>query len=186
MKKYIYVMMMVLVAGIGCQDDDDNFDPLLLHHDDENANAPALPVGEFEAAAHFTINDVRRHPNTELVAIDYFIEDLPAYAEVRISESNGSNVPGNITFSRDVTNQIIPFSWNRVNLGDAQPLGDGLWLSVFFDNTVDNLRFMGCDAGPGRANGDWLYDDFDGQWLSYQTRTGESINWNIRGVLQNR
>ena len=186
MKTHAYILLLALAAMMGCADDDDNFNLYLLSYDGENSTAPALPVGEYEAAAHYDIDEVRRHPGTELVAIEYFIYDRPEWAEVRISESNGNNTPGNIVFSQVVTNQIIPFSWNRVNLGDAQALNDGLWLSVYFENSVEDLRTMGCDAGPSTGEGDWFYDSFDDQWRTYQARTQESINWNIRGVLQDR
>lgn len=186
MKKYIYFLALIAIFSIGCQDDDVSFDPLVLQHDGANATAPALPIGVYEAAVHFNSNDVQLHPNTELIALEYYIQERPAYAEIRLSSSNGGNVPGNIFFSREVTNLIEPFGWNRFDLGTPQQLNNGLWISLYFENDVEFLRTMGCDGGPAVTNGDWLYDDFDGQWLTYQGRTGESINWNIRGILQDR
>jgi len=46
------------------------------------------------------------------------------------------------------------------------------------------LQTIGCDAGPNSTGGDWLYQESDGRWLTFQQRTTtESINWNIRGFV---
>jgi hypothetical protein len=42
---------------------------------------------------------------------------------------------------------------------------------------------IGCDAGPSKDNGDWLYESGDGQWISFLDRGGDDINWNIRAVI---
>ena len=43
---------------------------------------------------------------------------------------------------------------------------------------------LGCDAGPTDGGGDWLFRDSDGEWDSFRQRAGgESINWNIRGII---
>ncbi len=185
MKWYSYLLIFAL-GFASCADDDDSFDPYVLKHDGENSTSPNLPPGEFEAAVHFTVLDIDQYPGKELIAIDYNVYEVPDRAEIRVSESNGSSVPGNIIFSRDVTNEINPFGWNTVNLGTPIPLEGGLWLSLYFENSVDDRQTIGCDGGPGSVNGDWLFDSYDNQWLSYRSRTGESINWNIRGVLQDQ
>jgi hypothetical protein len=185
MKSYIYLILL-LIGAFGCSNDDSPANPNLLNFDGPNATSPALPIGDYEAAAHFNANFVADYQNKELIAIDYFMYNIADRVEVRVSESLGSSLPGNIIFSRDVTNEIIPFSWNTVNLGAPISISGGLWLSVYFENSVDNLQIIGCDGGPGQANGDWLYDSFDDQFASYRSRTGESINWNIQGVLQDR
>ncbi len=43
---------------------------------------------------------------------------------------------------------------------------------------------IGCDAGPRKTNGDWLFSGADLSWLTYQERTGEGVNWNIRGRVE--
>jgi hypothetical protein len=47
----------------------------------------------------------------------------------------------------------------------------------------DVLQSIGCDAGPAAPDGDWLYQDSDQEWQTFRQRTGESINWNIRGKV---
>ena len=43
---------------------------------------------------------------------------------------------------------------------------------------------MGCDAGENyTGEGDWLFQDADFQWLTFANRTGDRINWNIRGKV---
>lgn len=187
MKKLLYLFVAIAVVSFtACQDDDDNFDLYTLNHDGANADAPALPAGSYEAAAHFTRADVERHAGTELVAIEYFIRDKPAYAEVRISPSDGSNQPGTNYEFYDVTNELTPFSWNTLQLPFAKSIEEGLWLSVYFESVVDDQRIIGCDGGPAALNGDWLYDDYDQTFQTYEAREGVSINWNIRGVLRDR
>lgn len=185
MKKYFYLALIITIGFASCQDDDD-IDPYLLHHDGENVGSPFLPPNIYEAGAHFTSNDVQRYAGKELIAIDYNIFDIPDYAEIRVSESTGSSVPGSIIFSRDVTNEIIPFSWNRLNIGNGIDLDGGLWISLYFETTSSSTdqQTIGCDAGPSNGNGDWLYDEADGRWLSYWSRVQESVNWNLQGILQ--
>lgn len=188
MKTITYFLFAALLAisFTACQDDDDNFDLYTLRHDGDNATAPALPAGKYEAAVHFPLSDVQRHTGTELIAVEYFIQDRPAYAEIRISASNGTDTPPQNYDLYDITNQLQPFSWNTLQLPVARSIDDGLWLSVYFESAVDDQRIIGCDGGPSVRNGDWLYDDFDQQFRTYEARTGESINWNIRGILRDR
>ena len=186
MKYYLYLLTIIIIGIAGCGNDDDSFDPYLINHDGPNATSPALPIGDYEAGAHFNVNFVSGYLDKNLIAVDYFMYNIPDRVEVRVSASLGSSIPGGIIFSRDVTNEIIPFSWNRLDLGTPISLDNGLWLSVYFENSVDDLQVIGCDGGPGQANGDWLYDSFDNQFLSYRSRTGESINWNIQGVLADK
>ena len=185
MKKYIYLALLASIAFSGCQDDD-NIDPYLLHHDGENVTSPFLPSGAYEAAAHFNSNVAIRYVGKELIAIEFNMYELPDYAQIRVYESTGQNNPGGVLFTQIVTNEIIPFSWNRFDLPTAIDLDGGIWVGVYFEHFGRQAQTMGCDGGPSAGNGDWLWDEADSQWLSYFSRTSESINWNIQGVLQDK
>lgn len=181
------LLLASILTFVSCSDDDAEFDPYVLHYDGENNNSPPLPPGEYEAAAHFATSDLTDYFDKELVAIELYIYNRPDSGSVVISESAGPGSPGNIIQSYDIKDDIDPFSWNRVELTSPLPLDDGLWLSFYFENSINNYQIMGCDAGPRDANGDWLFDSQDSpQWRTYADRTGESINWNIRGILQDR
>lgn len=183
MKNYFYFALLLAIGFASCQDDD-NIDPYSLHHDGESVGSPFLPYGEYEAATHFTAGYVSQYSGKELSAIEYNVYEMPEFAEIIVSESNGLGRPGGILFSQVVTNQLIPFSWNQLNLGVPIDLDGGLWISLYFRNSPGESQTIGCDSGPAQGNGDWLYDDVDQQWQTYSNRVGESVNWSIRGVLQ--
>jgi len=57
-----------------------------------------------------------------------------------------------------------------------------LWIAVVYTIT-QSTQVVGCDAGPRDANGDYLKDNTT--WTTFLDFTGsESINWNVRGIVE--
>ncbi|HLF64051.1 MAG TPA: hypothetical protein VI603_09870 [Saprospiraceae bacterium] len=59
---------------------------------------------------------------------------------------------------------------------------------MYFEDWTDGtkstaLQVIGCDAGPSKDNGDWLYQSSDGLWRSFLDRGGDDINWNVRAGI---
>lgn len=186
--RYLLLLFLVGTLFIACKDDDEGLviDPYLLHYDGPNETAPILPVSDFEAGVFFPRSVTNQYGAKKLVAIEYYIKELAEVIEVNVSENTGGNIPGALIFSQTVTSDVQEESWNRIDLNEPINIDNGLWLSVYFKNAIDQSQTIGCDAGPGKIHGDWLWDKADGQWRSYLDRYGQSINWNIRGILEDQ
>jgi hypothetical protein len=61
--------------------------------------------------------------------------------------------------------------------------GEDLWISVGVTHAAFQ-QSLGCDAGNSyTGEGDWLFKSTDGQWQTFANRTGDRVNWNIRGKI---
>ncbi len=165
---------------------DDNVNPAdenLLRYDGENATGPLLDAGEYETAARFTPAQTANFAGRNLIGVRWFTGPLPATCEVRIYDQGASNEPGALLYSANVINQVNDFGWTEHTLSTPIPIeAEDLWISIAFTHT-QRAQSIGCDAGPSRANGDWIFDAALGEWQTYRARTNESVNWNIRGVV---
>jgi hypothetical protein len=186
MKRIYLLFLFPVFLFSACQDDDDTQnipDDNILAYDGENSTGPLLEEGYYEAAVLFPASTIQQYSGRSLEAVTFFMGDYPAACEVRIYEGTTDGRPASLIFSSNVTNGIAAPSWNSLVLDPPIVLADeDIWLSVALTHNRDQ-QSIGCDAGPNQANGDWLYDDADGQWLPYTQRTPESVNWNIRGEL---
>ena len=107
----------------------------------------------------------------------------PQSAEIRIYGEGSPSFPGTLLYAAVVTDQIRTLQWNEHTLSTPVDMtGDDLWISVALTHASEQ-QSIGCDSGPNVANGDWLFQSADGQWDTYRNRTGESVNWNIRGKI---
>ncbi|MCG8328320.1 MAG: hypothetical protein MI974_11575 [Chitinophagales bacterium] len=184
-----FLFLGVVLLFTACQDDDDGPQPQptddLLAYDGDNNTGPLLDAGNYEAAVLFPANIIQDYTGRKLNAVTFFIGELPANCEVRVYEgTTNDGRPSNLIFASDVTNGLVAPSWNRLFLDPPITLAeDDIWLSIALTHNQQQ-QSIGCDAGPNQANGDWLYDNSDGEWITYIQRTQESVNWNIRGELE--
>ena len=90
---------------------------------------------------------------------------------------------GSIEGGAVITRDLHISTQSDLNLlaGVRQVHGD-LWISLAITHS-DVQQSIGCDAGPNKSGGDWLFKSADGLWDTYLDRTGESVNWNIRGIV---
>lgn len=181
MNRIALLFLAVSLTLIGCQEDEIIDRENLLSYDGPNNTAPLLPIGEYEAAARFTSAELAQYVGQKLVEVSFFIGDLPRDCVVKIYDQGTPTTPGTLLYQASVSNSLNPRSWNNHEV--RRPIditGKDLWIAVnVYHNDV--LQSIGCDAGPAIPDGDWLYEDSDQQWQTFQQRTGESINWNIRG-----
>ncbi len=167
-----------------CSDDDNPVPDNVLRLDGENVSGPVLVTGEHELAVHFNTNIMADFAGRQLTEIEFFVgETLPANCRVRVY-NGGTSAPGTQIYEFDVTNGLQTLRWNKHILATPIDLNGGdLWLSVFVMLNSEQ-RPIGCDAGPRKDGGDWLFSSTDGQWRTFQARTNESVNWNIRGTVE--
>lgn len=187
---YRYLLYTLFALGIiisGCTKDED---PIIvgsrMSYDGDNNTSPFLPAGPYEAAAHFPISNIPEAEGRELVAVQFNAYEVPnEYGFIKVYASNGSNTPGVELYDQEISGEIIANQWNTHTLTTPVPIdGNGIWISFAFSH-LGQQQTIGCDAGPGVSNGDWMFDGSDNRWQTFRVRTGESINWNIRGVLSN-
>lgn len=184
--KYLSLLFVALVlVTSSCKKDEPDPPTIdnLLFWDGENATAPILPGGNsYETAVFFPESSTDIYTSRQLLAVD-FVVYTPFDGTVFIYEG-GSNQPGSIVAEQNFTaSQLTNNAWNRVTFNNpARINGLNLWIGIRFDAVGDN-QLVGCDAGPNRSGGDWLFESSDNQWQTYRQRSGESINWNIRGVV---
>jgi hypothetical protein len=182
MKQLIYLLFAgLLITGAGCKKDD--LGANLLSYDGENASGPILVAGFHEAAVRFPENITDPFTGRQLLRVTYFMGAKPQKAELYIYGPGNSASPGQLLYSADITDEIRPLRWSIHTLATPVDItGEDLWISIGLTH-AGTQQSIGCDAGPAKDNGDWLFQSTDGLWQSFRNRTGESINWNIRGEL---
>lgn len=195
-ERYIISLLLIIAPAFvffGCNKDEEeeevrNYAPELpsgtvgLNHDTYNVDAPLLVAGLYEQGSRFSAADQAGMIGGRLTQIRYYVASEPVGAEVRVYR-NGSNLPEDLVYSASVTDEINRSSWNIHTLSDTLLIEDSpLWITVRFQAGFEG-RFIGCDPGPAHGSGDWMWDDADGTWSRFLNRTGASINWNVRGVV---
>lgn len=189
--KQSHVILAILISGLlfSCGDDDP-FSPLdgdLLRYDGENQSSPLLEPGDHELAVYFPARVLKDAGGKKLVQIEVYAGSAPQTCQLRVREGNTATSPGNILYQKDITSQVQGSPrWIIHTLDTPVDItGDeDLWISVAVTHT-NSSQTIGCDAGPRRDGGDWIWQSANGTWQTFQQLTGtESVNWNLRGVVE--
>ncbi len=182
MKKYFSLAALAIVLmTFSCKtvDELDN----ILRLDGDNQTGPLLEAGSFELAVRFAPQHSSKFLGRQLEGIQWYNGPRAATTAIKIYGEGSSNEPGALLHSEVVTSQVKSFTWNEHTLSTPIDIPDGdLWISLVVTHN-EQQQSIGCDAGPNKSGGDWLYKASDGQWETYLQRTGESVNWNIRGIV---
>lgn len=185
MKISYFFLFLFAISIAACGDDDSNPTPdNVLQHDGENNSGPLLAAGEHELAVHFPATTMADYVGKKLTEVEFFVgQPLPQNCKVRVY-LGGASSPGTLAYEFDVTSGLQTVKWNTHKISTPIDLtGDDLWLGIFVVHAAEQ-QSIGCDAGPRNEGGDWLFSGSDSEWKSYVNRTGESVNWNIRGVVE--
>jgi hypothetical protein len=175
---FLFLLGLAILSG-ACNKEGNN----LLQLDGENATGPLLSAGPHETAVRFSPEQTRKFNGKNLSAVLWYTGPRAGSTEVRVYGPGTGNTPGTLLYTKDVSSSVRPFSWNEHTLSAPIPIkGDEeIWIGIAFVLASEGLT-IGCDDGPNRSGGDWLFSN-DNQWRTYLARTGESINWNIRGKI---
>lgn len=178
----LLTLLLLFALGLtACEKD--GSDVTTLSHDSANVSGPLLTAGTHELAVQFTSNETAPLAGRALERVSFYLGPAPAKLELIVYGEGNDDEPGAQLYRIDLTNRLQPFDWNEHRLVSPVELtGEDLWLSIAVTHS-ENQQSVGCDAGPAEAGGDWLLHDDDGNWLTFRTRTGESVNWNIRGFV---
>lgn len=184
MKNILTILLAFSVLFISsCQDDDDNFGETTLTHATENVSGPFLPAGTHEFLVHFDAADLAQYAGRRLDRIEFFLGELPAGVGVAVQSGSNPNFPSDQVYFRDIGSRVNATGWISHRLAETVTIGDlDLWLNVIV-SLDQQQRSVGCDAGPRKTGGDWLLRQQDNDYITFADITGESVNWNIRGIL---
>ena len=193
--KFCFVLL--FFSGLNCGKDNNNTTtppiitpPLstctnceLLYYGQNQADAPTLDPGLYEAAARFTPTKIGNLVGKTIKEIHFFIIEKPDSIKLKLygpSNDSTGTAPGDLLYSADITESAKSHRWNAHILTQAVTLkNEDMWLSIEF-KLSDYRKTIGCDPGPALPDGDWLYSSFDGKWTPFNIRNGTSINWTVR------
>lgn len=185
MKKAFSLALGMLLLLSACTKEENGFDiENTLHYDTGNQSAPNLPAGKHEAAARFGSDKLAAYTGRKLTEVYFFLAAIPDECTVKIYGPGSAGQPGALLYSATISKSLKAFDWNRHELRLPISIdGNDLWISIALTHSATQ-QSIGCDAGPANGNGDWLYQDLDQAWKTFQARTRtESINWNIRAKV---
>lgn len=177
----------------GCIDDDDDFfddepdlppieNVAVLNLDGDNVSGPTLGAGTHRLGVQFYEEDLLDFDGRELEGARIFVGRQPASLRISV-HPGGEAVPGFETEALEVVGDIpsggwFDFAFERPVTIDAS---DVLWLVVEVEHDAPQ-QSIGCDAPGSRIDGgDWLWSN--DRWRTFQERSGEEVNWNIRGLV---
>lgn len=176
---------LAIFAFAACGDDDGaTGNPNLLSYDGDNASAPELDAGKHVLAIYFPADDLKNRIGKKLHEIEIFVDQGAVSYKALVFGPGTSTSPGAVLRQIDFTATVNSRKWVILDIDPLEITGEDLWIGVevVHDQTAQTI---GCDSGPRQNGGDWIWGD-DGQtWETFNARTGtESVNWNIRGHLQ--
>ena len=183
MKKINILLFGLMLLLAACGGDERSLETS-LRYDGDNFNAPLLPPDTYETAARFPANITSDYIGQTLTQVSYFMVASPLQTTLKIYSGGTSSVPGQVVYEATLTGMITQNAFNAHVLSTPLEItGDDLWLSIRF-RLNRGLQTIGCDQGPRDNNGDLMYQESTGTWTNFNDFTdGESINWNIRGVV---
>lgn len=197
MKQYLYLGIISVLAFTACKKDI-GFSPQMgddvLHYDGNNISAPLLARGISYAAVKFDKDFIQRvaAEGRTLKGIQYYVDQRPQRIKVLVFAYNLANPaePGQLLYERELSD-ISSSNWNNHELNtEVKVQGEGLWIAFEVEAGNQDLRVIGCDAGPrySQGHGD-IYGIFGADnpgWTFLYNFSDETvnINWNIRGILE--
>ncbi|MEL6388606.1 MAG: hypothetical protein AAFQ02_00475 [Bacteroidota bacterium] len=184
---YLILLALGLVLFSCSDDSDEPTEGLIINYDSDNVTAPNLPAGFYEFAVRFPANITRDLVDRQLTQVSFYLYERPDELWITVSPDATATTPGNLLVEQQVTN-LRSNSWNTISLDSPYTFSNNapIWIGVQIIHNQSALQTVGCDAGPANPNGDWLFDDADGQWLTFRDRVNDSVNWNIRAIISDQ
>ena len=147
-------------------------------------SGPQLDAGEHELAVRFPASALTDHVGKKLTEVQVFVGNLPQACLVRIYGEGDTQTPGPKKYEGNVLNATTTDEWNNFKITPGIDItGEDLWIGIYVEHAAQQ-QTIGCDSGPRQTNADWLFSGADLTWLTYQERTSEAVNWNIRGKVE--
>jgi len=183
MKQMKHILYSLIFVGLIACGKDDESTVNELRYDGENFTSPFIDAGDHEAAVRFRSVETSSFIGKQLTAIDVFLYDVPTSIYLNIYTSGSAAGPGIPVIHEEITLGVRPNSLNRITLNPPVDISNEMWLSVNWSQS-SNQQVIGCDEGPANPNGDWIFVSTNTNgWTSLRETNGESVNWNIRGIV---
>ncbi|WP_116107379.1 hypothetical protein [Lewinella sp. IMCC34191] len=182
----LFCSLLGLMLWSGCTEDDDPSVLTTLNYDGPNDSAPNLPPGTNTFGVYFPPSQTGRYTGRRLESLRFYLSQIPEATTVMVmSEGPDDRTPGDTLYRRELTQRINLTEWIDDRLPDPIEItGEGLWLMVEVELPPGGGFSVGCDAGNNfNPNGNLLYLSTESEWTTFQDITGETVNWNIRGIL---
>ena len=180
--RILSLFLLSFIMLTSCGDDLPTFDNK-LQLDSNNVTAPIFNAGDYENAAYFSASIMEDKVDRQLREVEFYLYNNPTSIEVLVYGEGSVTRPGDVLYSAVLNTNLRENNWNTHVLDTPLVLdGNPIWLSVKYTTDVAQ-QVIGCDAGPTVNGGDRLFSSVDGGWTTYQSLSGESINWNVRGEL---
>lgn len=181
----LFLFVFAIGAFVACEDDDPlDQDGSILQLDGVNDRGPLREAGTHRFAVRFDESRLANFDGCNLTGVRIFIGQAPASLEIS-AHVGGETSPAGTGEARIVAGGSIP-SGGFFDYTFTDPLvidaGQALWL-VAEVSLNERQQSIGCDAGPRVAGGDFLFSPATA-WGTFFEETGESVNWNIRGVVE--
>ena len=178
------LFVLALFSFASCGDDDSGgSDSYLLSYDGANDSAPPLEAGIHVLAVRFPSDELKNHIGKKLIEIEAYVDVGAVSYKALVMDKGTSNSPGSTIREVDFSNNVNTRKWVIVEIDPLEITGEDIWIGV--EVVHDQTAFtVGCDAGPRREDGDWIWDSNNNTWQSFLSLSGDGINWNIRGHLE--
>ena len=153
-----------------------------LRLDGPNLTGPILAAGVHRFGVRFSEDELEGYGGRDLIGVKVFVGVQPEYLDL-IAYAGGDQAPGRelgvILAEVNRTGDFLEYTFEEpIRIDAAEPL----WLVAEVE-LPQRQQSIGCDAGPRVAGGDWLWSG--DEWLPFGERVpGESINWNLRGLVR--
>ena len=180
------LLLLALLFGTGCEKDSPAPAEVTLNYDGPNVSAPQLQGGLNTYAAYFPPAETQPYAGRTLDRISFYLTQVPRATRVVVyDEGPDDRTPGAELYRKDLTARITTTEWHEDRLIPGIALtGRGIWLAVEVELEENSPFAVGCDAGRSyNSNGDLLRPGLATQYTSFNDLTGETVNWNIRGIL---
>ncbi|PPK87225.1 hypothetical protein CLV84_0162 [Neolewinella xylanilytica] len=187
---FCFLVGMLLWTGCG-SDDEDTL--TTLNYDGPNVNAPQLPPGRNVFGVYFPPSETAPYQGRVLESVRFYMSDIPDSTIVVVyDEGPDDRTPGAELYRRNITGRVNVTAWIDDRLNERIVIGDrGIWLAIEVVIPPGEPFSVGCDAGRNfQPNGNLLFLSTESDWTTFEeitdpnnNGTGETVNWNIRGVL---
>ena len=180
------LLLLALLVWTGC-DDEDAAVTQTLNYDGDNFSAPQLPPGDNSLLVYFPPSETNAFVGRTLERVTFYMSEIPLSTSVVVyDEGPDDRTPGAELYRRNITGRVNSTGWIEDRLQNPIEItGAGLWLAIDVTLADGSPFSVGCDLGRTYdRNGDLLRLATNPNFIvGFQDTNGETVSWNIRGVL---
>lgn len=184
----LFLFVLAISTFVACEDDDLIVEPAgltVLQLDGANVSAPLRPEGMNRFGVRFSESRLTDFDGDNLVGVRLFLDRAPQTLEITVHEGGDLAPAGDGERRIAARGTLSTGSFVDYEFIDPLPIdaNQPLWLVAEVELAEDQ-QSVGCDAeGTGVDGGDFIFAPNTG-WVTFESLTGVSVNWNIRGLVE--